>query len=193
VYAFRDHFLLVGPPSNPASLEENDDILTMFNKIVASGNADVQHPPSHRPATRFLSRFDKSATNIKESLIFSTIGQVPWALECSRWYHQYPRFPREALEAASMLSEYTLIDKGTWLDAPQYVTSRLRIFRSGSDDPSDLLLNPAHALSGKQASLAHPEICKAFMQWMASPKGGQKVVEIFSRNGHVLYSKAPRA
>lgn len=92
-----------------------------------------------------------------------------------------------------MLSEYTLIDKGTWLDAPQYVTSRLRIFRSGSDDPSDLLLNPAHALSGKQASLAHPEICKAFMQWMASPKGGQKVVEIFSRNGHVLYSKAPRA
>ena len=31
----------MGPISNPARLEENDDILTMFNKIVACGNADV--------------------------------------------------------------------------------------------------------------------------------------------------------
>ena len=39
--------MLVGPTSNPAGLEENDDILTMFNKIVACGNADVavmNHP-----------------------------------------------------------------------------------------------------------------------------------------------------
>ena len=68
----------------------------MFNKIVTYGNADVvvrnttpsvaktvvlhvtQNPPdpSVRPATRFLSRFDKSATNIKESQIFVEIGQV---------------------------------------------------------------------------------------------------------------------
>ena len=40
--ALKDHFLLVGPKSNPASLDANeDDILTMFNKIVSSGNTDV--------------------------------------------------------------------------------------------------------------------------------------------------------
>ncbi|KAF9556869.1 hypothetical protein CPC08DRAFT_743806 [Agrocybe pediades] len=191
IYAFRDHFLLVGPDSNPANLEEGDDILTMFNKIVEAGNADVEHPPAHRPPTRFLSRFDKSATNIKESLIFATIGQVPWALDYSRWYHQYAQFPREALEAASLLSEYTLIDQGTWIDAPEFVTSRLRVFKSGRDDPHDLLLNPAHALVGKESILAQPDICKAFMKWIVAPKGGQKVVESFRRHGQVLYSKAP--
>ncbi len=36
----------------------------------------VSSRPDVRPATRFLSRCDKSATNIKESQIFLSIGQV---------------------------------------------------------------------------------------------------------------------
>ena len=69
----------------------------MFHKIVTRGDADiiVRHPftstvskktsymyisqtppPNRLPPTRFLSRFDKSATNIKESQIFISIGQV---------------------------------------------------------------------------------------------------------------------
>lgn len=40
-------------------------------------------PPTNRVPVRFLSRYDKSATNIKESLLFCTIGQVriPWTLD----------------------------------------------------------------------------------------------------------------
>jgi len=37
----QDHFLLVGPQSNPAQLNQTDNILVMFNKIVSTGNADV--------------------------------------------------------------------------------------------------------------------------------------------------------
>jgi len=38
----QDHFYLVGPTSNPADLDAtNDDILTMFNKIVTVGNQDI--------------------------------------------------------------------------------------------------------------------------------------------------------
>lgn len=34
--------MLVGPKSNPAGLNpQNDDILVMFNKIVAIGNVDA--------------------------------------------------------------------------------------------------------------------------------------------------------
>lgn len=34
--------MLVGPKSNPAKLDSrNDDILVMFNKLMAIGNADV--------------------------------------------------------------------------------------------------------------------------------------------------------
>jgi ABC-type tungstate transport system permease subunit len=94
--SFQDHFLLVGPLSNPAQLDNSTDILTVFNKIVALGNADVavcetdcidmlfilisvpKVPPADRPAVRFLSRFDKSATNIKDSQLFVTIGQVSY-------------------------------------------------------------------------------------------------------------------
>jgi ABC-type tungstate transport system permease subunit len=42
MYIRQDHFMLVGPSVNPAQLDvTNDDVLTMFNKIVARGNADV--------------------------------------------------------------------------------------------------------------------------------------------------------
>lgn len=193
VYGFRDHFILVGPNSNPAKLNEKDDILVMFNKIVSQGNTDIAVPPDPevRPPTRFLSRYDKSATNIKESQLFITIGQVPWALVYSKWYHQYPRFPLEALEAASLLSEYTLTDRGTWLSSPRSVTSQLKIFKAGTDDAKDPLLNPAHVLLGSNASVNDKDIASAFIKWVVSEPGGQYVVSQFKKHGEVLYSKAP--
>lgn len=41
-YAFCDRFALVGPHCNPAGLDEQDSICSMFTKIVNSGNADVE-------------------------------------------------------------------------------------------------------------------------------------------------------
>ncbi|KAF8066542.1 hypothetical protein FPV67DRAFT_1195195 [Lyophyllum atratum] len=197
VYGFRDHFLLVGPKANPAGLDkEKDDVLMMFNKIVESGNADVAAPPdlTKRPATRFLSRFDKSATNIKESELFITIGQVPWALIYSKWYHQYPRFPLQALAAASLLSEYTLTDLGTWLSSPANVTAALDIFMAGHDlKPADPLLNPAHVLLGSRADPGNREVSEGFMRWVVEKEGGQKVIREFVKFGQVLYSEAPEA
>jgi len=119
------------------------------------------------------------------------ILQVPWALNYSKWYHQYQRFPSEALQAAALLSEYTLTDLGTWLSTPKSISSRLKIFKRGTDDANDLLLNPAHVLRGKKVSVANQIIFKEFMPWVVSPTGGQRVVENFSIDGHVLYSKAP--
>lgn len=42
-YSLQDHFLLVGPSLtvNPAALQEQDDVLEMFSKIVVTGNAHV--------------------------------------------------------------------------------------------------------------------------------------------------------
>ena len=70
-YAFRDHFLLVGPKSNPAKLSNESDVLTMFSTLHAAAEAADTDPP-----VRFLSRYDKSATNIKDSELFISIGQV---------------------------------------------------------------------------------------------------------------------
>ena len=84
-YAFRDHFLLVGPHSNPAGLDKKkDNVLDMFAKLFAAAEEGTSDPP-----VRFLSRFDKSATNIKDALLWLKVGQVPWAAPHSSWYHQY--------------------------------------------------------------------------------------------------------
>lgn len=70
-YAFRDHFLLVGPPSNPANITKSSDIRTIFSDIHEAAEGPTTDPP-----VRFLTRYDKSATNIKEALLWASIGQV---------------------------------------------------------------------------------------------------------------------
>jgi len=121
------------------------------------------------------------------------IGQVPWAYAYSTWYHQYPRFPLQALEAAALLSEYTITDRGTYLSSPASVTNGVTIYKAGSDDASDPLLNPAHVLLGAKADPTSTDISQAFMKWVVSADGGQKVIANFKKNGEVLYSQAPAA
>ncbi|KXN81961.1 hypothetical protein AN958_03369 [Leucoagaricus sp. SymC.cos] len=201
LYGWRDHFYFVGPTSNPAQLSQNDTVLTMARKIVQVGNEQAAVPPASGLATRFLSRYDKSATNIKESQIFITTGQVPWALDYSKWYHQYPRFPIQALEAASVLGEYTLTDRGTWLSSTTDVRSKLTIFKAGTDNETDILLNPAHVLIAKEGNLLNADIGKAFADWVnlydpQNKDGGQYVAETFtgnaqSQNPQPLYTRAP--
>ena len=109
----------------------------------------------------------------------------------SKWYHQYPRFPLQALDAASLLSEYTLTDRGTWLSSPSSVTSKLKIFKAGTDNANDPLLNPAHVLLGSKANVNDKDIAAAFITWVVGDPGGQLVVSQFKKHGEVLYSKAP--
>ncbi|KAJ3717251.1 hypothetical protein DFJ43DRAFT_1006509 [Lentinula guzmanii] len=188
---FLDHFYLVGPPSNPAQLSPQDLVQDMFAKIVANGALDALAPPGERPPTRFLSRFDKSATNIKESDLLIGIGQVPWALPPAVWYHVYPRFPIEALKAASVLQEYTLTDRGTWLSSDKKVCDALTVYKECKNNLEDdkVLLNPCNALLG--ANPLDKDLAARFMRWLLSPVGGQKVVREFkTMSGQMIYAPA---
>jgi ABC-type tungstate transport system permease subunit len=84
--------------------------------------------------------------------------------------------PFQALEAASLLSEYTLTDRGTWLPSPRSVTSQLKIFKTGTDDANDPLPNPAHVLLGSNANANDKDIVNALIKWVLSEPGGQYVV-----------------
>ena len=77
---------------------------------------------------RFLSRYDKSAANIKESNIWSAIGQTPWSEPYSHWYHRYVEFPFAALQAAAQLGEYTLTDRGSWFAVEPWIRDRMAVF-----------------------------------------------------------------
>lgn len=202
LYGFHDHFYFVGPNSNPAGLNTSESVLAMAQKIVAVGNQQVATPPADGVVTRFLSRFDKSATNIKESQIFITIGQVPWAYAYSTWYHQYARFPIQALQAASLLGEYTLTDRGTWLSSTADVQSRLTIYKAGTDNETDILLNPARVLIAKTENTVDAALTSAFAEWVVlydadNKDGGQYVAETYTGTAQTkqpfepLYTRAP--
>ncbi|QSS48746.1 extracellular tungstate binding protein [Histoplasma capsulatum var. duboisii H88] len=182
-YAWRDHFMLIGPRSNPAKLNKKDKILKMISDIYKAAERGTTEPP-----TRFLTRFDKSATNIKDSSLFIGIGQVPWATSAAKWYHQYIAYPIQALHAASMLEEYTITDRGTFLSVSQEVRDNIVIYKEGSDHADDPLLNPAHLLIGAQAQ--DLQLAKEFAKWVVGSRG-QKVILAFKKGGKQLYTGAP--
>ncbi|KAL4964300.1 uncharacterized protein BDV14DRAFT_190390 [Aspergillus stella-maris] len=187
-YAFRDHFLLVGPKANPAGLKKSDDIRTMFSDIFSAAEAGLASETNNSIPTRFLTRYDKSATNIKESALWTEIGQVPWALAYSKWYHQYADYPVQALTAAILLQEYTITDRGTYLSIDRALQNQTVIYKAATDDAEDPLLNPAHILVGAKAS--NGKMAENFVQWVISEEG-QGVITGFKKNGQQLYSPAP--
>ncbi|RCI16402.1 hypothetical protein L249_2867 [Ophiocordyceps polyrhachis-furcata BCC 54312] len=182
-YAFNDHFLLVGPKSNPAKVDEDSpDALAAFAKINMEAEKSGGDPP-----VRFLSRYDKSATNIKESLLFASIGQVPWTDDNSTLYQRFEAFPIQALTMAMDMDAYTLTDKGTLLSVNETVRNQVVVYSKGTDDEDDVLLNPAHLLIGAQGN---QEMAKSFAEWLIDEKG-QSVIADFEKNGEKLYTRAP--
>lgn len=196
-YAWRDHWLLVGPKTNPAHLPfaneatPNLTIQELFMRLLMAAieTADTRTP------VRFLSRYDKSAANIKESFLWTSIGQTPWSEPYSTWYHRFVAFPYEALETAARLGEYTLTDRGSWYGVDAWVRESMDVFMEGGDgngvdgSGGDGLLNPAHALVGADAG--NRVLAVRFVEWLGGD-GGQEVIRTFaSREGVVLYSVAP--
>ncbi|KAF8610585.1 hypothetical protein BDV93DRAFT_483935 [Ceratobasidium sp. AG-I] len=193
-YGFRDHFYLVGPPNNPANLstvDKNESVLTQFQKIVRTGNNP--NLTQFDIPTRFLSRYDKSATNIKDSELFVRIGQVPWGLAYSKWYHQYPMYPIDALTAAAVLKEYTVTDRGTWLSTPSNITDLLVRYNEGKDEnETDPLLNPAFFLSSGHSCADNKDVADRFLNWTISEEG-QAAIGSYTRpnSTDILYTGAP--
>ncbi|KAL8774843.1 MAG: hypothetical protein Q9209_000782 [Squamulea sp. 1 TL-2023] len=185
VYAWRDHFMLVGPTTNPAKLDPSPrtSIFDLFGQLFRGA---VANPA----AVRFLSRYDKSATNVKEAFIWTTIGQTPWAYPYSDFYHRYTSFPFQALEVAAKLGEYTLVDRGTWYGVDQWIRDSMTVYMEQHDtDTNQTLLNPAHALVGTWGK--YRDTANAFADWMIRDERGQKIASEFTVNGAVLYTKAP--
>lgn len=180
-YSWRDHFLLVGPKSNPAKISHNQDIKTQLSDIYTAAENGTSDPP-----VRCSTRYDKSAIIIKGSSLWLSIGQVPWATKYSPWYHQYVAYPIQALSAAIKLENYTITDRGTYLSIEQNAASRAVIFKASTDEPSDPLLNPAHILVGKNAK--HEKMADKFAQWFIG-FDGQRFITDLKKNGRQLYTR----
>ena len=98
------------------------------------------------------SRYDRSANNIRDSVLWATIGQTPWVEKASSWYHMSHSFPFDAIRTAAQLGEYTLTDRGTWCAIEPGVREKMEIFVR-TNLPARLLVNACDLLSfGKNTS-----------------------------------------
>ncbi|KAL8994385.1 MAG: hypothetical protein Q9169_005620 [Polycauliona sp. 2 TL-2023] len=155
-----------GPTSNPAKLNPTPQtsIFDLFGQLF---HGAVENPAK----VKFMSRYDKSATNVKEEFIWTTIGS--------------------ALEVAAKLEEYTVVDRGTWYGVEQWIRDAMTVFMEQHDSDQDqTMLNPAHALVGTWGK--NKDIANAYADWTVREDGGQKVASEFKVNGAVLYTKAPK-
>ena len=97
------------------------------------------------------------------------------------------------MQAAALLSEYTLTDRGTWLSSVTSVTDNLVIYKASTEDEngpvdedSAILLNPCTAVLS--ANPVNQDLANLFMTWVLDHNGGQQVIRGFQKNGQQLYT-----
>jgi tungstate transport system substrate-binding protein len=99
-----NHFLIVGPESDPAGIKgmKPEDA---FKQLFASGNGT------------FISRGDKSGTHVKEQEIWKAAGYdyESQVRKASAWYLEAGSGMGPTLQMASEKGAYTLTDIGTYL------------------------------------------------------------------------------
>lgn len=153
----HNDFILVGPPADPAGIQETRRAADAFGRIAAR-------------QARFVSRGDNSGTHNKERALWKAAGVTP----AGRWYLESGQGMGATLIIASEKDAYTLTDRGTYLAFQKRI--RLAILLEG-DAP---LLNPYHVLVVDP--VRHPKVNaaggKAFADFLVAPVA-QEVIRTF--------------
>jgi tungstate transport system substrate-binding protein len=160
-------FILIGPKDDPARIG-GKDILTALQTIKAK-------------AAPFISRGDRSGTNIAELALWKEAG-IDVANDKGPWYKEIGQGMGAALNMASASNAYVLSDRGTWLafknrgDLVIVVEGDKRLF----NQYGVMLVNPAKYPSVKK------DLGQQFIDFLISPEG-QKIIAGYKINGQQLF------
>lgn len=149
----HNHFVIVGPPSDPARVRDAANVGDALRRI-----ADAE--------AMFLTRGDSSGTHLKERGLW-TEAMVEPEPGMNAWYVESGVGMGDLLRVAAERAAYTLSDRATFLSNAR--TDGLVIL---FDDESDALYNPYTATL--VAGAAHPEGARALYDWLRGP--GQAVI-----------------
>ena len=160
-------FVLVGPPTDPAELKETAGIVSAFKRI-------------RERQARFVSRGDRSGTNIKEQAIWKTAAITPsghWYLECGSGM-------AATLRVASEKQAYTLSDRGT------YLVHRDRLELAIVSEGDSRLLNPYAVIVVNREK--HPDVnsesARTFADFLLSQETQRRIGSFgVARFGHPLF------
>ncbi len=161
-------FIIVGPKSDPAKIGGMTDADAAMRKI-----ADTHSP--------FISRGDRSGTNMAELRLWKTAGVDATRLK-EPWYRDTGSGMGPSLNTAASMDAYILADRGTWLS-----------FRNARDlvilvQGDKVLFNPYGVMLVNPAKF--PNVKKddgqRFIDWLVSADG-QKTIADYKIDGKQLF------
>jgi len=166
-------FVMVGPPDDPAELQQAQSAAQAMSKIAATG-------------ANFVSRGDESGTHRKEMHLWeltnrdlSRISQQPWYLESGTGMGA-------TLNIAINKRAYTLTDRGTWIR-----------FGNKSDfeilfEDSEELLNPYGLILVNPKKHPHVNVVdgQALIDWLIGEEGQQWINSYRVDGKQLFYANA---
>jgi tungstate transport system substrate-binding protein len=162
---FND-FVIVGPPADPAGLQQAASASDALKRIAQTNSA-------------FVSRGDDSGTHKKELTIWRQARLSP----AGTWYREAGQGMGKVLQMADELGAYTLTDRGTWLAYRD--KSRLRIAYQGHEE----LHNPYAIIAVSAAR--YPDLnhqgATALIEWIRGPEG-QQAIAAYRKSGEQLFT-----
>ena len=159
-----NHFVIVGPPSDPAGVSGMAPAAA-FGQIAAGGHT-------------FVSRGDDSGTHRRELAIWQTVGEFePWNA-----YLQVGQGMGATLQIADEKRAYTICDMGTFLNY------RERIDLAPVSQPCDELRNPYAVIvvNPTKNNQLNTDLAERFVDFLISDTT-QRQIACFRKNGQQLF------
>lgn len=161
-------FVIVGPASDPAGIQNMEDAAKALAAIAKSKSA-------------FASRADDSGTNKKELSLWAEAGVNPISAS-GKWYRETGSGMGATLNTARAMDAYALADRGTWISFNN--RGDLKILVEGDK----ALFNPYSVMR------INPEKCpkinvaggEAFVAWITG-EAGQKAIADYRLKGEQLF------
>jgi tungstate transport system substrate-binding protein len=168
-----NNFLLVGPKSDPIKIKGTKKVVDAFKKI-----ADKK--------ALFISRGDKSGTNIKELEIWKAAGITPKG----DWYLESGAGIGPTLLMANEKNAYVLTDDSTYFDYTLGKKIDLPIMVQGEpmlfNQYGVILVNP------KKIPTVKYDDAKKFADWLTGAKGQKLIAEFKKFDKQLFFPNAPK-
>jgi tungstate transport system substrate-binding protein len=166
-------FIIIGPRGDPAGVAGSTNATYAFQKIFQAGA---------KGDSIFISRADKSGTNVMELGIWSSIGVKP-SNRTYNWYLEAGAGMGTVLRMTNEKKAYTLTDRATWLAFKDQLTN-LQVATQGDK----ILLNPYAVIPVNHDKFPQRNYRMAvtFAKYLISDEG-QKAIESYQKGGETLF------
>jgi tungstate transport system substrate-binding protein len=160
-------FIIVGPKNDPAKIKKVKEAVDAFKRIALSQSL-------------FISRADKSGTNMKELSLWQRAKIEP---KGQKWYLEAGQGMEKTLRIANEKQAYTLTDRGTWLA----IKDRLDLLILFQGDP--VLFNQYGVMAVNPQKHKHVKYKEAmeFVNWIISKEGQNAIASFKDKLGNQLF------